>query len=103
MLVVIHFNPSRSFFHVLWTRGGQIAVRGSIQEILQISNILQIVTVNVSGEANLHWLAVAYLGYGRHDTCNGRHFDGGAKIAWQKLKSLCIVSWTSILRPMPGT
>jgi len=54
MLVVIHFNPSRSFFHVLWTRGGQIAVRGSIQEILQISNILQIVTVNVSGEANLH-------------------------------------------------
>jgi len=23
---------------------------------------------------------VAYLGYGRHGTCQGRHFDGGAKI-----------------------
>jgi len=27
--------------------------------------------------------AVAYLGYGRHGTCHGRHFEGGAKIAWQ--------------------
>jgi len=44
--------------------------------------------------------AVAYLGYGRHGTCRGRHFDGGFKIAWQKLKSLFTVSWTSILRPM---
>jgi len=35
---------------------------------------------------------VAYLGYGRHGTCHGRHFDGGTKIAWQKLKSLCTVS-----------
>jgi len=23
--------------------------------------------------------AVAYLGYGRHGTCRGRHIDGGAK------------------------
>jgi len=29
---------------------------------------------------------VAYLGYGRHGTWHGRHFDGGAKIVWQKLK-----------------
>jgi len=28
--------------------------------------------------------SVAYLGYGRHDTCHGRHFKGAAKIAWQK-------------------
>jgi len=28
---------------------------------------------------------------------------GDAKSAWQKLKSLCIVSWTSFLRPMSGT
>jgi len=28
---------------------------------------------------------VAYLGYGRLGTCHGRHFDGGAKIARQKL------------------
>jgi len=26
----------------------------------------------------------AYLGYGRHGTCHGHHFDAGAKIAWQK-------------------
>jgi len=31
-------------------------------------------------------LAVVYLGYGRHGTCHGRQFDGGAKIAWQKWK-----------------
>jgi len=43
---------------------------------------------------------VAYLGYGRHGTCHGRHFDGGAKIAWKKVKALFIVSWTSILRPI---
>jgi len=24
-------------------------------------------------------VSVAYLGYGRHGTCHGRHFDGGAK------------------------
>ena len=29
---------------------------------------------------------VAYLGYDRHDTCHGRHFDGSAKIAGQELK-----------------
>jgi len=46
--------------------------------------------------------SVAYLGYGRHGTCHGRHFDGGAKIAWKKFRSLCTVSWTSISRPMPG-
>jgi len=28
---------------------------------------------------------VAYLGYGRHGTCHGRHFDRDAKIAWKKL------------------
>jgi len=33
----------------------------------------------------------------------GATLTGGAKIAWQKLKSLCIVSWTSILPPMPST
>jgi len=30
--------------------------------------------------------SVAYLGYGRHGPWHGRHFDGGAKIAWQKSK-----------------
>ena len=25
--------------------------------------------------------SVAYLGYGRHGSCHGRHFDRGAKIA----------------------
>jgi len=29
-----------------------------------------------------HWDAGAYLGYGKHGSCHGRHFDGGAKIAW---------------------
>ena len=43
---------------------------------------------------------VAYLGYGRHGTCHGRHFDGGSKVAWQKFKYFFTVSWTSILRPM---
>jgi len=28
-------------------------------------------------------ISVAYLGYGRHGTCHGRHIDGGAKTAWQ--------------------
>ena len=45
------------------------------------------------------WDPVVYLGYGRHDMCHERHFDGGAKIAWQKLKSVYTVSWTSILDP----
>jgi len=31
---------------------------------------------------------VAYLGY---VTRHGRHFDGGAKLAWQQLKILFIV------------
>jgi len=47
-------------------------------------------------ESRTHWAdsskaysqPVAYLGHGRHGTCHGRHFDGGAKIAWQKLKSV---------------
>jgi len=30
--------------------------------------------------------SVACLGYGRHGTRHGRHIDGGAKTAWQKLK-----------------
>jgi len=30
--------------------------------------------------------AVAYLGYGRHGSCHGRHFNGGAKIAWPKFR-----------------
>jgi len=34
---------------------------------------------------NILQATVAYLGYGRHGTCHGRHFDGGAKIAWKKL------------------
>jgi len=28
---------------------------------------------------------VAYLGYGRHGTCHGRHFDGGRKNCLAKL------------------
>ena len=43
--------------------------------------------------------AVACLGYGRLGTCHGRHFDGGAKFAWQKWNSLFTVSWTSICAP----
>ena len=31
-------------------------------------------------------LPVACLGYGRHGTCHGRNFEGGAKVAWQKLE-----------------
>jgi len=44
--------------------------------------------------------AVAYLGYGRHGTCHGRHFDGGRKNCLAKLKSLFSDSLTSILPPM---
>jgi len=47
--------------------------------------------------------AVAYLGYGRHGSCHGRHFDGGAKGAWQKSKfktcsffNLCCAPHTTI-------
>jgi len=29
---------------------------------------------------------VAYLGYGRHGTCHGRHFDGGRKNCLAKIK-----------------
>ena len=35
---------------------------------------------------------VAYLEHGRHGTCHGHHFDGGAKIAWKKLKAFYTVS-----------
>jgi len=35
---------------------------------------------------------VAYLGYGKHSTCNWRKFEGNAKIAWQKLKIFLTVS-----------
>jgi len=31
-------------------------------------------------------ILVAYLGYGSHGTCHARNVEGGAKIAWQKLK-----------------
>jgi len=64
MLIVIHFHFSCSFFY---SRGGQIATWGphvarqsvfsgcgSIQENLRIWNILQLITVNVSAEANLN-------------------------------------------------
>jgi len=37
-------------------------------------------------EIQVNLYSVAYLGYGRHGTCHGRHFDEGAKIVWQKLK-----------------
>jgi len=47
--------------------------------------------------------AVAYLVYGRHGTCHKRRFDGGTKIAWQKLKfvtysyfNLCFAPCTTI-------
>jgi len=30
---------------------------------------------------------VGYLGYGRHGTCHGRHFDGGAKNCLAKIKN----------------
>jgi len=42
----------------------------------------------------------ADLGYGRHGSCHGRHFDGGAKIAWHKLKCVTCSSSTTLLRPM---
>jgi len=32
----------------------------------------------------MNCLTVAYQGYGRHGTCHGRHFDGGAKFAWKE-------------------
>jgi len=43
-----------------------------------------------------HKWAVTHLGYGRHDTCHMRNFEGGAKLAWQKFSFA--ISWTSILR-----
>jgi len=39
------------------------------------------------GMINVVWHAVAYLGYGRHGTCLGRHFDGGRKNCLAKIKS----------------
>jgi len=42
---------------------------------------------------------VAYLGYGRHGTCHGHHFDELQKLL-AKLKSLFTVLLTSILRRM---
>ena len=45
-------------------------------------------------------ITVACLGYGRHGTCHGRHFDWGAKIAWEKVKFLITVTWTTSLRTM---
>jgi len=33
-------------------------------------------------------VAVAYLGYGRHGKCHGRHFDRGCKNCLEKLKIL---------------
>jgi len=44
-------------------------------------------------------ISVAYLGYGRHGTCHGHHFDGSQKLL-AKLKPLFTVLLTSILRPM---
>jgi len=43
---------------------------------------------------------VAYLGYSRHGTCHGRHFDGSQKLLGKNSKFCQAVSWTSILRPM---
>jgi len=40
---------------------------------------------NYGQKYNSSW-TVPFLGYGRHGTCHGRHFGGGAKFAWQKLK-----------------
>ena len=37
-------------------------------------------------------ISMAYLGYGRHGTCHGRHFAGGRKNCLAKLKSLFTVS-----------
>jgi len=43
--------------------------------------------------------SVAYLGYGRHGSCHGRHLDGGAKIAWQKLKFVTCSSFNHYFAP----
>jgi len=55
-------------------------------------NSLTLALYTTMGAVRWRTWAVAYLGYGRHGTCHGRHFDGGAKIAWKKLKALFTVS-----------
>ena len=45
-------------------------------------------------------ISVAYLGYGRHGTCHGHHFDGGRKNCLAKIKIFIYNFLTSILRPM---
>jgi len=39
-----------------------------------------------SGKRCVMHSGVSTVGYGRHDSCHGRHFDGGANAASQKLK-----------------
>jgi len=70
----------------MWPATTFSVARGSIQKK---SSILKFVEKHV----RLHLShSVVYLGYGRHGTCHGRHFGGGAKIASQKLKYLFKVS-----------
>jgi len=38
---------------------------------------------------------VAYLGYGRHGTCHGRHFDGGRKTCLAKIE-ICMYSFLNL-------
>ena len=47
----------------MWSATALSIARESIQEILQIWNILQLVTVNVSIEANLNWDLLQTTGY----------------------------------------
>ena len=44
-------------------------------------------------------LPVAYLGYGRHGSCQGRHLEAGAKIAWHKLKFVICISFNLCFAP----
>ena len=54
LLCTIDLGWANSGPRTMWSATAFSVARGSIQEILQIWNILQFVTVNVSGETNLN-------------------------------------------------
>jgi len=114
--------PERSRFIARWTALWVVlSLSGGFQSSIQWigkwlyrgdqSLNLKIFIVNLgvspSASTSVERCPVAYLGYGRHGTCHGRHFGGGAKIVWQKWKFvtysfLNLMSWAPCITIAPS-
>ena len=66
----------------------------------RISSLLDCYSMRLSrGLMLLQSWTVAYLRYGRHGSRHGRHFDGGAKIPWPKLRFVTCSSFNFHFAP----